>query len=704
MADEIVKEAVEQLEHYQNGWRNVYDAAEDDLRFYLPGNQWDANDANSRRTAMRPVITVNRLPQFVHQVVNDIRQNTPTVKFLPVDDQSDPETAELLQDLYRNIEQVSSASIAYDTAAECAIKCGVGFIQVDHDYTAPDTFEQHILIRRIANPMSVMIDPDILQADGSDAKGGFKLDSLPEAVFKKLYPGAKAENFNSNYMMSEAKSFLARDKHITIAEFFKQITKQVTILRLSNGMTVYADDYKDMPDQFPIVAERQIDKNTVKRYKLTGAEELECTDFPSSYIPLVPVFGEEHWSEGERYFISLIRNAKDPQRMHNYWASLETELLQKAPKATWIMAEGQAEGYEDQWRNPDAVNVATYKQIDINGKPAPPPSRVMPPPVPAGVVNARMSTVEDIKAAMGMYDPSLGKQQSDQSGKAIMAQQKQGDTATFHFADNLSRSIQHVGRIVLDMIPVIHDTPQILRVVGEDGTPKQVAVNGAQAIPGQDKIYDINVGKYDVVCSTGPSYANKQQEAVQTFAQLGQGNPQLAMITSYFIAKNLNAPGSEMMAAAIKKILPPGLVDDDQRGEIPDLRPQMQQAQNLIKHADAAIESLQQQISQLQQEAQSTQQQNQIKMAEVGIKQQELKIKAAQHQLEVFKAQAEIDAENKRLALDAMEVEANLISKQVDSEHGLDLAIVQAEADKGVAHIDALASMQSQVTDTVPPA
>lgn len=660
-----IDEVRELAEEAKEGWREIYEEAERDLEFYDSKNQWVERDYTARIRAGRHAITINRLPQFVHQVENQIRQNTPTIKVLPADSNADPDTAEILQDLIRNIEYVSQADAAYDTAMSMAIKCSIGFFRIDHDYVAPDTFEQQILIKRVPNPLSVVIDPSSVEADGSDARYGFVFETMLQSKFKRLYPNAKPESFDEAFIAKYAPAFQTQEGYITVAEMFKLKEIEQKILLLENGETVAEEDYEKLPIKSQIVNTRSITKNQCMRYKVTGCEILEEVEFPSSYIPLIPVYGEEHWIKGKRQLYSLIRNAKDVQKMYNYSKSLETELLQQAPKAPYIAAEGQLSGYEDMWRNPEQSNVLIYKSQDVNGTMVPPPQRVAPPPIPAGVIQLSMGAIEDMKATMGIYDPQLGEREGNKSGKAIIAEQRQGDVATYHFVDNGSRSIAYGGRVILDMMPRVYDTARILRVLGEDGEPRNVAIGSDGQMPklleGIDRIYDINVGKYDAIVVTGPSFATKRVEAAEAMMQLSQSAPQVMQGASDLLIDNLDIPNKEPLKKRLKAIISaqmPGVVEEEE-GEIPDLRPQMQQAEMMMNQAAQQIEQLQMQVTQLEQEKLNDQQKAVLDAAKLELDAQKLAL------------------EEKKLIVEEQKVQADKEKVNVESAKEVDLAAIQ---------------------------
>jgi len=159
-ADDIILEARKSFERHRDWWDHNQKCARDDLRFGRLGEQWPEAMKQKRERENRPCLTYNKMPSFIRQVVNDARQNKPAIKVHPQDSHSDPEVAEIYNGLIRNIETLSDADVAYDTAIEQAVTTGFGFWRINTDYTTDDTFEQDIVIERIANQFTVYPDPD----------------------------------------------------------------------------------------------------------------------------------------------------------------------------------------------------------------------------------------------------------------------------------------------------------------------------------------------------------------------------------------------------------------------------------------------------------------------------------------------------------------------------------------------------------------
>ena len=651
-SDNTLEEAQELYQKLSAKNSKSYQAAKEDQRFYS-GDQWDTKDFNSRREANRPTLTTNHLPQFVHQVVNEIRMNTPQIKVAPIDDGGTVAEAKIWQGLIRSIEKISNADIAYDTAVENAVKSSFGFIRIDHDYIAPDKFEQHILIKSVENPLSVVIDG--IKPDGSDTKHAFVLDSIPKEDFEKQFPNKDPVSFGDN-----TKHPAGDDEDVIIAEYFCLKSEDKVIFQLEDGKTIYADDFinSGQPKEL-IKATRTIQKNTVKRQKLSGADILEETTFPGSYIPIVPVYGAIQWIDGERQLWSLIRNAKDAQRRINYFASAEIESISKAPQAPFTAFEGQLEGHEDEWRNPHKVTVLQHIPVhDKNGTLLPAPSRLQPPQIPTGAVNAKAEAVEDMKASMGLYNTSLGKQDNASSGLAIGKRKQQGEVATFHFGDNLIRSITQCGKVIMSMIPEVYDTQRIIRVSHPDDKEEMVEINNGT-------IFSTQANKYDVTVTTGPSFDTRREETQNMIANIMQTNQQLVPLIGDLFFKYSDVPGAEAISARLKKTLPPGLAEPEDGQEAQD--PEKMQLQAQLQEMQAQMQQMAAELQNKQGELQLKMQENQLKAAELKLQEMELQIESAkargEHQNEQSKEAFErkikehgaaisaYDAETRRLAL-----------------------------------------------------
>ena len=577
-----------------------------DLRFYS-GEQWPDNVKWQRELDKRPCLTLNRMQQFCHQVTNEIRQNKPAPNVSPVDDGGDKETAEIFQGLIRHIERQSKADTARSYAAFYAVVAGRGYYRIVCEYADPRGFDQEVYIRRIKNPMCVYMDPHCQEPDYSDARYCFVVEDMTKDEFKAQYPDAKdysAEDFRS-IGDSNMQPWRMQDT-VRVAEYFTRSYESVPIAMLQDGSVL---PLEQVPPGVPVVAQRTTQMPRVRWYKIDGCQILDQREWPGQWIPVVAVLGEEYDIDGKTQLSGMVRNAKDPQRMLNYWESAKTEMIALAPRTPYVVAEGQIENHEEEWAQSNFRNFAyvQYKPVSASGHPVPPPRReVYEPPIQA-ISMAEAGAVDALKAATGIYDASLGNRSNETSGIAIRQRQSEGDVANYHFIDNLTTAITHEGRILVDLIPKIYDRPgRVVRILGEDGSEKSVPVNApfqrgqnGQNVTNQmqfnpqelTKFYDLSAGRYDIAVNVGPSYATKRQQSADSMLQFAQAAPQLLPQYADLLVKNMDFPGADAIADRIR---PPGVSEE---GE-PPIPPQ---ARQMIIDLQAQNQVLNEQLQQAQQ-------------------------------------------------------------------------------------------------------
>lgn len=564
----------------------------DDLRFARLGEQWPERVRRERELEGRPCLTINRLPTFIRQVVNDARQNKPAISVHPVDGASDPETAEVFNGLIRHIEQSSDAEVAYDTALDFAVTSGVGYFRINTRYAGDDGFDQDIAIERVANPFSIYGDPESTAADSSDWNTAFVVDTLPRAAFEARWKGAEAVDWDGDDYGRLGGPWLDGDR-VMIAEYWRRERTTRTILALSDGQAIEEGLYKAQKAMFdalgvkPVGRPRQTASHRVTQRILTGAEVLETVDWAGRCIPIVPVYGEELMVDGRRRLRSLVRDAKDPQRMFNYWRTTSTELVALAPKAPFIGRKGAFETDSAKWAT---ANVQSHAYIEYDGPE--PPMRQGFAGVPAGALQEAMNAADDMKSITGLFDASLGARSNETSGRAIMARQREGDVSTFHYIDNLSRSIRHAGRILLDLIPKVYATARVVRVLGPDGAARTVGVapggaggggQGAEQLKAIGRIYDLGAGKYDLTVRSGPSFTSRREEAANQMIELIRAYPAAAPLIGDLLARNLDWPGADEIAQRMAALLPAQV-----KGAPPEVEQAKAQLGQLVQALNAA--------------------------------------------------------------------------------------------------------------------
>lgn len=648
MADDVISEAREAFRKAADAEQQNRATALEDIRFALLGEQWPREIAEQRLQEQRPMLTINKLPSFIRQVVNDARLNKPSIRVVPADSAADVRTADVLSGLIRNIEAISNADVAYDTAVEQAVVGGFGYWRIKLDYAYDDGFDLDILIERITNQFSVYGDPNSTAADSSDWDVCFVTDRIPKAEYKRKYGDRATASFDSDAWTSLGTEWIDNDG-VIVAEWWRRYEVEREIVLLSDGRIFDAEELENNPDlqvglelgQIEVKAQRKVKSHRVTQTIISGCDVLEEEkEFPGSFIPIVPVYGLEFFVEGQRYLRGLINHAKDAQQNFNYWRTTAAEVVALAPRVPWI---GPARAFAEDARWATA-NRQSHAYL-VYGGDVPPQRQPLDVGPAAGALQEALNASDDIKAIIGMYDASLGARSNETSGKAILARQREGDVATFHFIDNVTRAIRHTGKIIIGLIPKVYSGARIVRVLGEDGTERNVPINqqyatdaqGNQIPPEQAEmlkasgdaavymaLHDLSVGKYDVVAKSGPSFTTRREEAAAQMTQVIQSFPESAPVIAPELAKNLDWPGADKIAEKFEKMLGGG----DQQGQIP---PEIQQQ----------IEAGMQELQRLKAENDQLKANQGLEAAKIEIEKLRMAVEAEKIKTEQFEAETE---------------------------------------------------------------
>jgi hypothetical protein len=644
---DIIATARARMKSAQDADKDNRARAHDDLQQLTGKAQWPEAVREEREAAGRPCLTINRLPQFVRQVTGDIRRMNPAIKVSPSDNSATEETAEIYEGLIRHIEQRSDASSVYEQTAESAAACSMGAFRVRTDWEREDSFDQEIRIERIRDPFSVYFDPAAEQPTREDSDFAFVTEQMSVEDFKKAYPKASANDADHDGSTDGLEEWREGGR-VVVAEYYWKEPKTRTLILLQDGSSGFEDEARQpIPPEF-IVRKRQVETSQVKWAKISGTEILEGpTDIPCKYIPVVAVTGEEWHLGNEVYRSSVIRHAKDPQQLYNFFRSAGAEIATLQPKAPYIGTLRQFQGVEAQWANANTANYA-FLPYNPDDKAPGPPQRQQPPVASQAMTQEAMSASEDMKATTGIYDAALGGRSNETSGVAIRQRQMESDVSTSIYTDNMGKAIAQCGRILISMIPKVYDTYRVIRILGDDDQEQQVEINGVSVEGGAEvPVNDLTIGSYDLRVSVGPNYSTRRQETQEGMLEFIRSVPQAAQLIGDLVAKAMDWPDADKISDRLAKALPPGLKDEGEP------TPEMQQAQMQAQQ--------QQQIqAQMQQQAQA---------------------------IEMQKAQAEgreAEADAEKAALEVQEQQLDLLMKSGRLDAAV-AALVQAQLAQALA-------------------
>lgn len=643
----------------------------DDIKF-KGGMQWPESSAQERQRDQRPMNTINRIDSFLNIVVNQGLQNSPGIKIRPVDEVTDPATADVISGLIRHILNQGDSKSAVDTAYDYAVSGGVGYFRALTDYCDDTSFDQEIKIERIENPCSVYFPIHMMKnLDYSDAPYCFIRQKLSKDEFKEKYPDY-VDEFRTFDVQGTGDDRWTDKDSIYIAEYILVENEPETLYLLPSvdgNPPVFS---KVCPEGVTPVRQREVNKKSISWYLITQFEILDSRKLPGSIVPVFPILGKESIIDGIKHYISLTRYLKEPQKMLNFWYSAFTETIANSPKAPYLVEEQQIAGHLKFWENANkTLPYLPYKATDINGSPVPPPQRINPPEVGTSILTGIQYASSFMQDISGLHDASMGAVSNERSGSAIKARVSQGALATYHFVNSFERAMRSLGQYLVEIIPTVYDTPRVLRIVGEDMTDRVVTINQFHKdIENNDRIYDLTVGKYAVIVTTGANYDTRRQETQDMLGMLMQTAPQLSMVLIDIFAQVSDIPGADKIVQRMKKFLNmtyPGLIDQNEMGTPEEqLKSQIQQMtqdiQKLIQQSQAD-QQVKQQLGQMLEQANKA---LEDKQGEISARLQVMHMKS---QTEAYKAQLDLAKEQLKQHTSNTMNNTNAITKMLTANH-----------------------------------
>jgi hypothetical protein len=691
--DEILEEIRTRYTYATEAWADIRKEAQTDMR-YVAGDPWADKDRKAREAAGRPCLSLDELGQFVNQIINDVRQNKRGIKVAPEGEGANDQTAELRQNLIRQIEYRSNAQQAYTTMFENAVQRSYGYLRIKPRYVSDRSFNQELLIEAVQNPDLVTPDPDALKPDGSDIKYAFICESFDKKRFEREFPDASPIDFSVDQAANP--EWVKDGERVMVAEYWTIETKRRRLLMLAPPtpemppVPMFMDELEEqgipVPPDEQILQDRWVDAPYVCQYLTNGLELLakkgspKKTEWPGTSIPLVSCVGKAlYFDDGggmSKKLLSMVRLARDPYMLYCYYRTCEAELVGMTPKTPFIGYAGQFRGFEEQWQKvahePVAFLEANPMTEGTGQQVLPLPMRQpYDPPIQALEVGAE-SARRAIQAAMGTSPlPTQAQKRNEKSGVALQRMEDSAQRGSYHFIDHYDAAIRRTGEILDDLIPFYYDAARKVTLRKPDDTPVVQDINDPQ----QPESNAVD-GSHDVTISVGPAMAS-QREAAEMFADTLIGSPLMQLLGP--------EKGAELMALAVK-LKNVGPLGDEMADIISPPKPEEGQppSPEQVQAMQAQMQQLQQQYQQAVQyiETEQAKQQAVIQKAQIEAE-RDLKLAEMQGQIDirlaVIGAQQKAKAADQATSAKVLQIGSDAEQAERDRQQEAALALMQAE-------------------------
>ena len=585
------------------------------------GDHWDEYDRNARDAEDRVVIEVNRTPQYLNQVGNEMRMTRPQIIVKATGDGADPETAKKKNGIIRSIQKRSGAEGIRDDAFYGVLEKGWAHWRVNVDWENERSSRQVIRTGRIANDFSVYTDPAATEQDKSDADFRFITEDVPIGQYNLDHPDSELASMTSFTGLGDDLKDWVSDKVIRKAEYWYRERTKEKLYFLADDPTKngkFADELEWVDDEPIGVAKDHLGqlmwrwswRQKIKWALINAVEVLDGNEDRTGgreyvegakYIPIVTALGRRILIENKYIYVGMVRDAMAPCLASDYWLSALTEMVALGPKAPWIVAWEAVKQHQEMWDQANLMNFAAlyYDHKDANGDQVPAPFRNFGEAPIQSMTFILKFADEDLKRVMGIYNAGLGAPGPEVSGVAINSRKAESDVANFNYIDNLQRAMEYEAKVYLNLMGLVMTEPQIVETIREDGTAEKTPINQPTDGPNGKQVTYLMGEGYDAEVEIGPSFNTKRQEAVAVMTEFVKADPTVAPLVDDLIADQMDFPNRAEFVKRLKSRVPPNLIEGDDKAEIPpqfqaqyDAQAQkLEQLSKLLEEITGRIES-----------------------------------------------------------------------------------------------------------------
>ena len=637
--------------------------------------QWEDRIWQKWGAAERPRYTNDRTTPILDAMVGELEQNEFAATVTAAGGKATQKKAQRMDGMVRSIQQWSDAAHSYKKVARKLTQAGFDCLRVTHDYRDSDSFEQDLIIKHVPNAIDrVWFDNGSEEQDRSDANHCWVLQALTKDQYDEKWPDGSGQGVGDN---REYNTYENKREVISVGEILYKKRDTKTLIQFSNGAIYEEEQAAEVIDDLARagvqeVGRRERDVVTVYSRFFDGGGWLdEPKETVFSILPVVPFYHCFEIIEDKVTWRRIVEKAMDPQRILNYVTSRQVEEGALAPRRKIMATREQAAGHAADWGklNTSANPVMFYNHV--NGQVA--PYETQGAQINPALQATGMDAAASIEAVMGMYAASLAKNPGLQSGRAIELQQNKGDTGNSGFYVDMAKGITYLCKVLIDGAPKIYDTKREVLLFNADGSSEMVTLNDTIQDEQTGAWVDVDdlSGSYDVTCSMGAMFANRQEQANSAMLELGAVNPEVIQRNMDIFASNINAPGMDKVAERERsQLFEAGQIPADQMTD--EEKQKAEQAAAQPKEPDAMMVAAQAEMGKAQADLKKAENDTfglQIEMGKLQLEQQKVKQAGDKNNVAYMEAISDIkntDASTMKTVADTYNTNADTQLKQAE--------------------------------------
>lgn len=550
---EVAKRYQDQLERIKKNVKNSYEAFKpnydrfNEFRRFVFETSLTQDDITLLTQLSKPQIEFNVSEAYISRLMGEFSKQEPSISVGSEDESSaDPTTVHVVEAHIRHALRDSKNHHTRWELMKDIYSGGFSAGKVWTDYAHPMSFNQVINFDRVFDPCLCGWDQTARYSHKGDGRFVFELRPYEIEEFKADNPDIRVDkiSFNRSFAGYNWSYLNGNEKILMVADYYEKKKRDVKIVQLVNDQVLTLKEYEAMQETWGELAQipavkgkpRMTQLETICRYRCIETEVIEYTETDFTFFPLIFFDGNSIMLKNPKTSGAVqqmtrpyVYHAKGAQKLKNFAGITLANEMENIVQHKFLVAK-EALPKEMDWlaafkdmQKPSNMVFNAFFEQDPD-KPIPNPIReIQRVPTPPEVVQTFASTDSLIQNILGSYDASIGINDNQLSGVAIVEAATQSNAAAMPYVVGFLQGLQRVAEIIVDLIPKYYKTPRTIPVMGIDGKADYVKINQQNGV---NMFYDVNA--LNVKVEAGVSFQIQKSRALQQLIALQSASPLFA--------------------------------------------------------------------------------------------------------------------------------------------------------------------------------
>ena len=564
-----------QLERIKTNVRRAYDYFKpnydryNEFRRFVFESSLRAEEITLLATISKPQLEFNVLEAYISRLLGEFSKQEPDIEVC-ADDQNTADTITIKvveQHLRHTLTDAANHHTKYEVYKDL-LSGGFSTLKVTTDYANPMSMHQVINIERVYDPTLVGFDQLAKYSHKGDGRFAFELFPMSKEDFEEEYPDIPTRDLNFRRDFAGFNWSYLNDSTpiIIVGDYYEKKKRETHIVMVRDGQVMTKRKYDDMLKNWGELAAppaiigkpRKTVLENVVRYrvienKVIMHEETDFTHFPLVFVDGSSVMIKTPKNGNVRQVTRpYVYHAKGAQRLKNYSGIALANEVENIVQHKFIIKK-EALPKEEEFlqaikdiQKPSNIIVNAYYEENPDQQIPDPIREIAKIPAPPEIAQSFTGSDALIQNILGSYDASLGINNNQLSGIAIVEAATQSNAAAMPYIVGYLQGYQRAAQIYVDLLPKYYTTPRTLPIMDEEGKKSYVKINSDDGV---DMFYDANA--LNVLVKAGASFQVQKSRTIMLVKELMSMSPLFAQFIAEkglpFVLDNMEGKGIDQL-------------------------------------------------------------------------------------------------------------------------------------------------------------